>query len=89
VVAVYIANQNHLHASYAILALQAGKHVLMEKPIALNSADEMNVVKSAESSGVELGAGFELRQHPGRIESKELISAGTLGTVALGIHSVD
>jgi len=34
------------------LALQAGKHVLMEKPIALNSADEMNVVKSAESSGV-------------------------------------
>jgi predicted dehydrogenase len=52
VVAVYIANRNHLHASYAILALQAGKHVLIEKPIALNSADEMNVAKSAESSGV-------------------------------------
>ena len=68
--AVYIANRNHLHAPSAILALHAGKHVLMEKPIALNSADGMEVVKAAESRGVRLGVGFELRQHPGRIESK-------------------
>ncbi len=81
--AVYIANRNHLHAPHAILALKAGKHVFMEKPIALNFADGVEVVKASESSACKLGVGFELRQHPGRIESKELISAGALGTVAL------
>ena len=81
--AVYIANRNHLHAPHAILALQAGKHVFMEKPIALNFADGVEVVKASESSDSKLGVGFELRQHPGRIESKELISAGAIGTIAL------
>ncbi|MBT97659.1 MAG: hypothetical protein CL902_03415 [Dehalococcoidia bacterium] len=81
--AVYIANRNHLHAPHAIQALRSGKHVLMEKPLALDSAHGVEVVKAAKASGVKLGVGFELRQHPGRIEAKELISAGTLGTVDL------
>jgi len=81
--AVYIATPNHLHAPYSILASQSGKHVLMEKPIALNMSDGFDVVRSARSNGVTLGVGFELRQHPGRIEAKSMISAGTLGKVAL------
>ena len=81
--AIYIATPNHLHAPYAIRAGQAGKHVLMEKPIALNIADGIEVIRVARTNGVKLGIGFELRQHPGRIEAKELISAGVLGTVAL------
>ncbi|MEE2926383.1 MAG: Gfo/Idh/MocA family oxidoreductase [Chloroflexota bacterium] len=81
--AVYIATPTHLHAPYSILASQAGKHVLMEKPIALNMSDGLDVVLAARSNRVKLGVGFELRQHPGRIEAKNMVLTGTLGTVAL------
>ena len=81
--AVYIATANHLHASYAMLAAQAGKHVLLEKPIAFNLSDGVAVVRAARTSGVKLGVGFELRQHPGRIEAKKIILEGSIGTVAL------
>jgi 1,5-anhydro-D-fructose reductase (1,5-anhydro-D-mannitol-forming) len=81
--AVYIATPNHLHAPYALLAAQAGKQVLAEKPIALTMSEGIEVVRAARDNGITLGVGFELRQHPGRIEARNLIAAGTLGTVAL------
>ncbi|MFQ6028565.1 MAG: Gfo/Idh/MocA family protein [Dehalococcoidia bacterium] len=81
--AVYIATPNHLHASQITLAAQAGKHVLVEKPIATTVAEGIEVVRAARNRGICLGVGFELRQHPGRIEAKRLIAEGVLGTVAL------
>jgi len=81
--AVYIATPNHLHASYATLAARAGKHVLMEKPLALNMSEGIEVVRAAQTNDVRLGVGFELRQHPGRIEARDLIADGALGTVSL------
>ncbi len=81
--AVYITSPNHLHVQYATMAANAGKHVLVEKPIALNMADGLEVLKVCRERGVKLGTGLHLRHHPGHIETRRLVAEGALGTIAL------
>src|SRR5262245_30910106 len=57
---VDIVVPNHLHADMAIAALAAGKHVLLEKPLATTIADGERIVAAAEASGLYLGVGHEL-----------------------------
>jgi glucose-fructose oxidoreductase len=83
VAVVYICSPNQLHAEYTERAARAGKHVLVEKPMALNLADGLNMVRTCEAQGVKLGVGFQLRLHPGRIEARRRVLAGELGTIAL------
>src|SRR6266508_1896419 len=61
---VYIATPNALHAHQTIEALGAGKHVLVEKPMALTVEDAERRVETARSRGLRLGVGFHLRHHP-------------------------
>jgi myo-inositol 2-dehydrogenase / D-chiro-inositol 1-dehydrogenase len=70
---------NHLHAEMAIAALDAGKHVLLEKPMATSAAGCRRIIEAVERSGGLLAVGFELRLSTqwGRI--KELIDAGRIG----------
>ena len=77
--AVSIAVPNHLHAEIALAALQAGKHVLLEKPMATNLADCDRIVAAASRSGKVLTVGHEMRLSPqwGRI--KTLIVEGAIG----------
>ena len=77
--AVAIAVPNHLHAEIALAALQAGKHVLLEKPMATNLADCDRIVAAASRSGKVLTVGHEMRLSPqwGRI--KTLIGEGAIG----------
>ena len=81
--AVYITSPNHLHAQYTTMAANAGKHVLVEKPLSLNMAEGVEVLQVCRDRGVKLGVGLHLRHHPGHIETRGLVSEGTLGTVAL------
>ena len=81
--AVYITSPNHLHAQYTTMAANAGKHVLVEKPLSLNMAEGAQVLQVCRDRGVKLGLGLHLRHHPGHIETRRLVSEGTLGTVAL------
>ena len=81
--AVFIASPNALHATQAIKAAQAGKHVLSEKPMATTIEDSVAMVQACRQAGVKLGVGFNLRQHPGHIKARELIAQGALGRVAL------
>ena len=81
--ALFIASPNHLHAPHTQMAAKAGKHVLIEKPMALTVNEGLDMVKTCQAQGVKLGVAFQLRVHPGHIEARRLVWEGTLGTVAL------
>ena len=78
--AVYIPLPNHLHVPWAVKALEAGKHVLCEKPIGLNTA-EVNDLINAEGRhpGLKIMEAFMYRHHPQWIEAKRLVDAGEIG----------
>ena len=81
--AVYITSPNHLHAEYTTMAANAGKHVLVEKPLAVELADGVSMIQVCRGRGVTLGVGLHLRHHPGHVETKRLVADGSLGTIAL------
>ncbi len=78
--AVIIASPNHLHAPQARRALQAGLHVLLEKPMALTVEDAAAVRAEAEAAGRVLAVGHEIRTFAWAKEAKRLLDAGALGT---------
>jgi predicted dehydrogenase len=69
------------HAELARRALEAGKHVFVEKPLAQSVADAESVVAAAAESGRTLMVGHLLEYHPGLVRLKELVDAGDLGEV--------
>lgn len=79
--AVVLTTPHAYHAEQAIRAAEAGKHVFVEKPLALTAADAGRVVAACKKAGVELGVGHERRFEPALIEIKRLIAAGELGTI--------
>lgn len=80
--AVWIASPNHLHAEHARAAIEAGKHVLAEKPLAITGGDAKALVALAQERGVRIGVGYQGRFHPALRELRELLHAGALGEVA-------
>jgi 1,5-anhydro-D-fructose reductase (1,5-anhydro-D-mannitol-forming) len=81
--AVFIASPNFLHAPYTTSAAQAGKHVLVEKPMAVRVDEAVEMVRTCRTHGVKLGVGFHLRHHPGHQEARRLLGEGVLGTITL------
>ena len=79
VAAVYIATPHHLHAALAIRALAAGKHVLCEKPLALNAAEAEAVVAAARRHDRFLMEALLYRCHPQTAALVELIRRGAIG----------
>jgi 1,5-anhydro-D-fructose reductase (1,5-anhydro-D-mannitol-forming) len=80
---VFIASPNFLHAPHTTIAAQAGKHVLVEKPMAIGVDEAVEMVRTCRAQGVKLGVGFHLRAHPGHHEARRLIGEGVLGTITL------
>jgi 1,5-anhydro-D-fructose reductase (1,5-anhydro-D-mannitol-forming) len=78
---VYIASPNGLHAEHALAALKAGKHVLVDKPLALELADARAMVDAAADAEVLLATGFHLRYKPTTRAARDAITAGKLGDV--------
>lgn len=79
--AVYISTPHQEHARWAILAAEAGKHVLCEKPAALNHADAMVAIEAARRNGVLFMEAFMYRCHPRTKRLAELIAGGIIGRV--------
>jgi 1,5-anhydro-D-fructose reductase (1,5-anhydro-D-mannitol-forming) len=77
--AVWVASPNHLHAAHAIAALEAGKHVLCEKPMAINVAECENMIAAAHKTKRVLGVGYHLRHHPMLQELQEEWAKGAFG----------
>ena len=79
--AVYLALPHPFHAEWAIKAAEAGKHVLCEKPIALNHAEAMAIVEAAQRHGMFLMEAYMYRCHPQTAELLKLIRSGVIGKV--------
>lgn len=79
--AVYISTTNEKHYDQAMAAISAGKHVMCEKPLAMNSRDAAEMVKAAEKAGVVFATNHHLRNAGSHHEIKKLIQSGRLGAV--------
>ena len=79
--AVYNPLPNGLHCDWTIRALEAGKHVLCEKPLASNAEEAERMAEAEQRSGRVLIEAFHWRYHPLAARMKEIVNSGTLGAV--------
>ena len=77
--AVYIPLPNHLHAPWTRRAAAAGKHVLCEKPLALDAAEAVDMIDSCRRAGVALMEAFMYRLHPMWTRVHALVGDGYIG----------
>src|ERR1700692_1542094 len=87
--AIYNPLPNHLHVPWSIKAMEAGKHVLCEKPIALKADEARTLLPFRDRAGVKIGEAFMVRTHPQWLRTKELIGKGRIGELraVVGVFS--
>jgi predicted dehydrogenase len=78
--AVYLATPVYLHAEQAIAALEAGRHVLCEKPMAYDRYEAQRMIDAASAAGRQLGVAYYRRFYPLVENIRSLISGGAIGT---------
>lgn len=83
--AIILCTPSGQHAEQAIAAAEAGKHVLVEKPIAVTTADADRMIAAADQAGVKLGVVFQRRAEPLFRQMHEAIAGGDLGDLTLGV----
>ena len=81
--AIYVATPHPMHAEWAIRAAQAGKHVLVEKPIGLNTEQAAAIIDAAAKHHVFLMEAFMYRCHPQTARIVEIVRSGTLGELRM------
>ena len=81
--AVYIPLPNHMHLPWTLKSLLAGKHVLCEKPLALNSEEAKAMAEASRQADRLLMEAFMYRFHPRSLRIKEMVSGGEVGTPKL------
>lgn len=81
--AVYIALPNDQHAHWAIKAMQAGKHVLCEKPIAMDADEAARMFEVSRATGMTLIEAFMYRCHPQTCAVVEAVRSGAIGELTL------
>lgn len=79
--AVYIATPPNTHAQYAIQAMKAGKVTYVEKPMARNYAECLEMIKVSEETGIPLFTAYYRRALPKFLKTKEIIESGVLGKI--------
>jgi predicted dehydrogenase len=79
--AIYNPLPNHLHVEWTVKALEAGKHVLCEKPIALNATEAQSIVAARDRSGKRVIEAFMVRFHPQWHRVRSLVRDGRIGKV--------
>jgi predicted dehydrogenase len=79
--AVYIPLPNGLHGAWTIAALEAGKHVLCEKPVSANAQEARDVRAAARRTGLVVMEAFHYRYHPAIARVVEIVASGALGSI--------
>jgi predicted dehydrogenase len=82
--AVYIPLPNHMHAEWVKKTADAGKHVLCEKPFAMDASEAEKAIRYAEGKGVLVMEAFMYRFHPQWKRAREIVASGEIGKV----HSI-
>lgn len=83
--AVYIPLPNHMHAEWTMRAADAGKHVLCEKPMAVDGQEAFQVASHCRERGVTLMEGFMYRLNPRTQKVKEVVVSGMIGEIRTAI----
>jgi predicted dehydrogenase len=78
---IYNPLPNHLHVPWSIKALEAGKHVLCEKPLAMNAAEAEELIVARDRAGLHVQEAFVIRHHPQWRRVRELVREGRIGTL--------
>ncbi len=88
---VHITSPNHFHFQQASRALEAGKHVLCEKPLAMNAQESAELVRRASESGLAAGVNYNIRYYPLCLEAADRVRKGKLGNLfhVTGSYSQD
>ena len=81
--AIYNPLPNHLHVPWSIRALEAGKHVLCEKPIAMNATEARTLLDAQRRTGRLVCEAFMVRSHLQWIRARELVTTGRIGALSL------
>lgn len=79
--AIYNPLPNHLHIPWSVKALEAGKHILCEKPLAMNASEVRTLIAARDRSGKKAGEAFMVKTHPQWIRAIELARGGKIGKV--------
>lgn len=87
--AVSVCLPDHLHREVVLAAAEAGKHVLCEKPLALNTEQADEILRACDEAGVGIGLVMNHRYHPDNIAVRNAIERGYLGSLLIGtaMHS--
>ena len=80
---IYNPLPNHLHAEWSIRAVEAGKHVFCEKPLALTLADVDAMAAASNRTGKLISEAFAYRAHPHMLKIKEIVDSGQLGKLKM------
>jgi predicted dehydrogenase len=85
--AVYNPLPNHLHVPWSVRCAEAGKHVLCEKPLALDAGEARALLEAQTRTGVKMGEAFMVRTHPQWLRARELVRAGRIGELRAAMGS--
>ncbi|MDC7232047.1 MAG: Gfo/Idh/MocA family oxidoreductase [Spirochaetales bacterium] len=77
--AIYNPLPNHMHIEWTVKAMEAGKHVLCEKPISLDSREIEDLIKLRDKTGLTVSEAFMVRYHPQWLKAREMAQGGELG----------
>ena len=78
---VYVATTHPFHREQALMAIRAGHHVLIEKPLALNAASAREVLSAARDKGVFAMEAMWMRANPLILKAREIVTSGVIGDV--------
>jgi predicted dehydrogenase len=81
--AIYNPLPNHLHVPWSIKAMEAGKHVLCEKPVALTADEAQQLVDAEKRTGKRVAEAFMVRHHPQWLRARSLVAEGKIGEARL------
>jgi len=84
--AIYISLPNHMHKEWSIRCAEGKKHILCEKPLAVNACEVDEIIEAVKAHGVFMMEAFMYRCHPQTFKLRELLSSGAIGEVRM-IHA--